>query len=324
MTDYATRCPDCHTTFHVSDAQLDIAHGLVRCGACLQIFDATHNWVEGWGETGAEGDFAIDRDDAQPSEQPRDEPDESWAEALLREAEDDAQVSEIDDLETDAPPVLTSDAIADDEADGDSDQYDNEEYDRDDYEPDDGDQPGGAPLRALRDLQAPPPPKRRNGLWLLLSLSAAIGLGAQYVYYEFDRLVQSPYRSWFEQVCEPVRRHMPYACELPPPARPELIRARELVVRSHPSREQALQVDTVITNDAAFAQPFPALELQFSTLAGEPVARRRFQPGEYLGGDLRNAKLMPPQQPVQIALEIVDPGAEAVNYELRVLPSAGS
>lgn len=33
-----TECPNCHTRFRVSDNQLKIAHGRVRCGACLAVF----------------------------------------------------------------------------------------------------------------------------------------------------------------------------------------------------------------------------------------------------------------------------------------------
>ena len=41
-----TRCPQCQTTFRVTDAQLAAANGKVRCGSCLHVFLATENWVE--------------------------------------------------------------------------------------------------------------------------------------------------------------------------------------------------------------------------------------------------------------------------------------
>lgn len=40
-----TRCPNCDTSFRVTDAQLQAANGAVRCGACLQVFDATVHMV---------------------------------------------------------------------------------------------------------------------------------------------------------------------------------------------------------------------------------------------------------------------------------------
>ena len=41
MTDsQLTQCPHCKASFKVSDEQLSAANGRVRCGACLNIFDA--------------------------------------------------------------------------------------------------------------------------------------------------------------------------------------------------------------------------------------------------------------------------------------------
>ncbi|MEO6422070.1 MAG: zinc-ribbon and DUF3426 domain-containing protein [Candidatus Nitrotoga sp.] len=37
----ATRCPECRTRFKVSQAQLDMHQGMVRCGQCQAIFNAT-------------------------------------------------------------------------------------------------------------------------------------------------------------------------------------------------------------------------------------------------------------------------------------------
>lgn len=39
----ATQCPHCHTTFKVAHDQLKLRAGLVRCGACRQIFNGIEN-----------------------------------------------------------------------------------------------------------------------------------------------------------------------------------------------------------------------------------------------------------------------------------------
>ena len=64
------------------------------------------------------------------------------------------------------------------------------------------------------------------------------------------------------------------------------------------------------------AQHFPDLELRFSSVSGALVAGRRFKPEEYLKGELKGAQTMPPSTPVQVSLEIADPGPDAVNYTL--------
>lgn len=41
-----TKCPHCATTFRLTQAQLDIAGGAVRCGACYQVFHAAEHIVK--------------------------------------------------------------------------------------------------------------------------------------------------------------------------------------------------------------------------------------------------------------------------------------
>ena len=106
-------------------------------------------------------------------------------------------------------------------------------------------------------------------------------------------------------------------CTLPALNDVNLIRSSNLVVRSHPTIEQALVVDAIMTNYAKFKQQFPIMELQFTDLSGNVVAGRRFKPSEYLGGELVGTQAMPIKQPVHIALEIADPGETAINYQMR-------
>lgn len=41
-----TQCPQCNTRFKVSQAQLDAHQGLVRCGLCQAVFDATQHFFD--------------------------------------------------------------------------------------------------------------------------------------------------------------------------------------------------------------------------------------------------------------------------------------
>lgn len=45
MSSRVTQCPKCQTSFRVTDAQLEIASGSVRCGSCLHIFNALEHPV---------------------------------------------------------------------------------------------------------------------------------------------------------------------------------------------------------------------------------------------------------------------------------------
>ncbi|CAG8869463.1 hypothetical protein PS627_03536 [Pseudomonas fluorescens] len=54
MTDsFVTQCPHCQTSFRVTHHQLSLARGVVRCGACLQVFNAAKQLLEQSGAANA-------------------------------------------------------------------------------------------------------------------------------------------------------------------------------------------------------------------------------------------------------------------------------
>ena len=162
-------------------------------------------------------------------------------------------------------------------------------------------------------------PKRHNRvpgwLWTLGVVLLMLALAAQTAYFRFDTLSKrEPWRALYAQVCPLV------GCQLPAQVDINALHTSNLVVRSHPQIAGALAVEAVLLNRAPFDQPFPTLQLRFTDLKNAPVASRRFTPQDYLKGELSGRKLMPAGNPVHIALDIVDPGPEAVNYELRIAP----
>lgn len=186
--------------------------------------------------------------------------------------------------------------------------------------------PGGAPEPEARDRALDPEDARLEGeapaepavrrrprgrlAWAAVAGLALAGLAAQLWMRELPRLaLDARYRPALETFCARV------GCTLPVLRDASRIRSQRLVVRSHPERDDALRVDAVIVNRAPWPQPWPELELRFSDLRGELVAARRFGPGEYLDRALAAERPeMPSRRPVQIALELVDPGPDAVNY----------
>ena len=165
-------------------------------------------------------------------------------------------------------------------------------------------------LRYLGDLDVETKSSRRWWVRLILVV-AVLGLVAQVVWYQSDNWSRDPdMRPYYETICEWLD------CELPVISAPEQIRSKNLVVRSHPEVRGALIVDALVVNNAPHPQPFPVVELTFTTIDGKLVAGRRFKPDEYLAGELDGATLLPSLTPVHITLEIEDPGAEAVNYRI--------
>lgn len=400
---FVTQCPHCQTSFRVSYHQLSLARGAVRCGSCLQVFNAARQLLEqSTGQSAAalfgEGTAPVADSMAQatapvptleapteadmplPGNATRVEPisQRRWAataEIDLDRLDLDDELARLEHRDTlrpdDDPQALPREESL-------SASRDERTVVREDApvmaprlgELRPGSEPGehNPPRRSgsadgqrrprrsaveaadesLRRVDAPPlksaatakvrraEPKMRDDdlpdlsedplqlqwqqsrsswgkrlLWGALSLLAAALLAGQYVVYQFDELArQDAYRPWFQQLCPML------GCEVPSKVDIALIKSSNLMVRSHPQFNGALIVDAIIYNRAAFSQPFPLLELRFADLDGKLIASRRFKPSEYLGGDLAGQNDMPPQTPIHIALDILDPGNKAVNYSL--------
>ncbi len=153
-----------------------------------------------------------------------------------------------------------------------------------------------------------------RALWASLSLVAGLLLIGQFAWIKFPSLsVIEPYRSYYAQACNV------FSCRLPELIDRSKIRSANLVVRSHPKVRNALVVDAVIQNTAKFEQTFPTLDLVFTDNLDKVVSARRLSPKEYLGGELAGRANMPSLQPVHIAIEIADPGEDAVGYQIIIV-----
>ena len=147
---------------------------------------------------------------------------------------------------------------------------------------------------------------------VLLNLLAVLALCGQYIYFQYDNLARNEtYRPAFKIFCEKA------GCELPLTSDVSQIRGTNLVVRSHALERNALVIDAIVYNRAAFSQPFPVIELRFDDINGSSVASRRFQPSEYIHDNNIDLNNMPSDTPVHLTLEIVDPGLKAVNYQMN-------
>jgi predicted Zn finger-like uncharacterized protein len=170
------------------------------------------------------------------------------------------------------------------------------------------------PAVLLEDLHADKAAQLRpsNTPWVVGSLLLMLVLVTQVAYFQRDDLARDPQlRPWLEQLCELA------GCEL---AKPYDIQQIEIIgrdVRSHPAARRALIASTTLINNAPFAQPYPLLTLTFSDITGTRLAQRRFTPREYLSADIDLQAGMPPNAPIEVELELVDPGKAAVNFEFH-------
>lgn len=78
-----------------------------------------------------------------------------------------------------------------------------------------------------------------------------------------------------------------------------------------------LRVRASITNRAAFAQPYPLIKLALQDRWGAPVGMRAFEPSEYLPAANGTNRLLAPKQRANAEIVIVDPGADAVGFQIH-------
>lgn len=397
MTDsQLTQCPHCKASFKVSEEQLNAANGRVRCGACLNIFDAIAYQLspaspssetkesktfrsEQQSESILDDDFSLDLDKAvdledellghdKPSSNDldddtvfADDPEEDSLEkgysgsvkfgdelstSFLELEKPNKEAFKTQFLEDDSTEMSDSEAI--DESWASSILDDLEKPNQDKIEPnfnldDTLDEPELAKPSQVpestisndtlhfeqKDLNAfkfqydqDPSPKKKwliGSILFLFNLALLLLLMAQASWFHYEKLVKYPkVAEIYEFVCAEL------GCELPVLSDVSKIENRNLVVRSHPTTFNALIIETIITNHANFEQDFPAISLTFSNINNQVVAQRLFKPSEYLNNELLSWPGMPSEQPIQITLEIIDPGAEAVNYKMNFYTSQSS
>ncbi|NND44311.1 MAG: DUF3426 domain-containing protein [Xanthomonadales bacterium] len=106
------------------------------------------------------------------------------------------------------------------------------------------------------------------------------------------------------------------ATEQAPVRDPSRIHLVSRDLHAHPARDDLLVLSVVFVNRAAYAQPYPDISLTLTDAANLPLARRTFEPGEYLAGRPPSEALAP-EVHVPVLLEIADPGQNAVGFELE-------
>lgn len=150
--------------------------------------------------------------------------------------------------------------------------------------------------------------------WFAANLFLIALFPLQFFYFERDMLA-SEYpglRPHLEQACAVV------GCEVIPRRDLDAIEISRRDVRAHPEVEGALLIHAQLVNRAAFAQPYPSLELTLSDLQDQPMAQRRFLPKEYLGDAQDPDGLMGPGDSATITLAVHDPGDEAINFRFHL------
>jgi len=337
-------CPQCGAQYKLTQEQLSVAQGQVRCGACMHVFQAIPSATPQVSPVDdSRSEFVDDKSDDdiliqdEPNEldsfsidlkginrsgesnffddfeevdvisqkETQGHVDESWAEDLIDEVE--------------SMPDPKPRQAAKDNAEN-IDDFANEiklkPNNLNDLGFDEADKAGllnritpePVELKVVKDHSA-----AINLMLSLLLVGFVISAVAQFLYFTADTLGRNP----------ELRKTYSVFCELSGCVLPEQFSIKDISASSthqnpHAVYEGALVFETVITNHAKFRQPFPNIELYFKNLKDEVIAARKFSPSEYLRGEIATSKTMPIRQAIHLALEINDPGSQATGYELKL------
>ncbi len=179
-----------------------------------------------------------------------------------------------------------------------------------------GPRPGEVSGVLLSDLAEPPgegsEPRsfRWIGLWAAANVVLLVALCAQLIFVQRDAFAQDPtMRPLIARMCTLA------GCEMPTRRAVDRIELVRRNVYAHPNVEDALIIDAKFINNADFPQPYPVVTVSLGDIRGKPLIRRNFSPREYRPELDPNARVAP-GSPVQISLEVIDPGREARTFQI--------
>ncbi|MBI4753903.1 MAG: DUF3426 domain-containing protein [Betaproteobacteria bacterium] len=311
-----TRCPGCETLFRVTREQLQMRDGRVRCGQCGHVFNALHTLLEpstipaeaalpGYGEghdqaseggpAATAGDAARQARDAMAAERARAA---SLVEVLPikrvpqvrgagpRRPKDSARRADAQVI--DAEPIreaAQSDAFPD--------------------------EPAAVDDEALEELNRQRA-RRTAVLWSIGVALLALLLLVQSVYvFRAELATRVPgVRPHLERLCAALD------CTVPLPHRPDLVSIEASELRPDPRQAGRLVLTATVRNRAGFVQDFPHLELTLTDMRDEAVARRVFEPAQYLPAAASAQQGFAASSEVAVHLVLELTGLEATGYRV--------
>jgi len=301
------RCPHCETVFTIGAAALRAARGTVRCGHCLESFDALQTLEDAPGvaanqaHPGADlrvadaAPGAPDHADREPVFDPGPLPRPSPS---LAAADPATEAERVDSAPVDS--AVTAAAVPDGFAAASR-------------------QESTTVPEALREdlaraVSAARAARARGALTAVATMLSALLL-LQFTWFDPGEVLRRypGAHGWVSWWCARS------GCTLPERRDPARISVLSRDVRVHPRYEGALRVRATLLNAAPFTQPYPRLRFTLFNVNGQVIASRAFSPPEYLGPGRSPDTGMRSSQPTEIALELLAPDEAAVSFEFAFL-----
>lgn len=145
--------------------------------------------------------------------------------------------------------------------------------------------------------------------WLLGCLACVILFSTQVYLVERDKLSQNPeQRVWLEKICQTLHCHLPVYKNLD---------EFEILHGDFQLQDHHYVFQSVLSNQADFAQQYPRIKLSLLDFSGHTFAERIFEPHEYLSS--KPAGLMPASETIEVSLNIVLPAQKVGGYTFDLI-----
>jgi predicted Zn finger-like uncharacterized protein len=151
----------------------------------------------------------------------------------------------------------------------------------------------------------------RSRVWVAVSMLAVLALFVQAVHYNRETLARHPVAGpWLLGTYDLLDLEAPVPSDL------AAIELRQWGASSDPRRPGRLRLRASLLNRASFAQPYPVLRVTLHDRFGNAVGSRDIGARDYLPGAAPDHRLLPAGQRIDAEIGLVDPGNDAVGYEI--------
>lgn len=145
--------------------------------------------------------------------------------------------------------------------------------------------------------------------WVTGFLACLLLLAIQVYQIERDKLSQNPQqRVWLEKICRPLPCALPVYKNLD---------EFEIMHGDFQQVDNHYVFQTVLSNQADFAQRYPRIKLNLLDFNGDIFAERVFYPHEYLGSE--PARLMSTSETIEVILNIAPPAQKVGGYTFDLI-----
>jgi predicted Zn finger-like uncharacterized protein len=312
-----TRCPECDTTFRVTDETLKKASGQVRCGRCASVFNAYAELQD----PGAKSQDPEARDRARKAAGASPSPAPPKTAATPGSGTPLRLETKRPDGDSGAGPIASMAAVV---AEAKVAAADAAAEARADETPPDPQAISATEVDRVLTDEKPSPvpyvwlhpePRPRSRWWTVASALALLVLGAQAIHhFRSDIAGHATFGPWLTAA------YGTLGAEIAPSWNVHQYEIIDWVATAEPNSRGlgSLKITARIQNRGPLRQPYPAVQVRLKDRFEAALGSRMFTPAEYLPRDTPHERLMSPGETARAEIEVVDPGPDAYGFELDV------